>query len=126
MSTEKCPICKRQVEDMRHVTVECFYAVDEIAPQTEQETIFKEVPKENTYLGHTRTYTEGERDNFDVKHELDEKGREIHKINNNPVPVDEIRLLEIAAYRQNCCKNCRHNFLMAFKKWTDGELKEND
>lgn len=122
MSAKTCPICKRKMEDMRHVTVECFYAVDEFVPEIEQEVIFKEIPKEGSYWGHSRTYTEGKRDEFDVKHELDEKGREVHKIINNPVPVDDIRLLELAAYRQNCCKECRHDFLVTFKKWADGEL----
>lgn len=117
-----CPICKRKTEDIRHVSVECFYAVDEIIPETEHEVVFKEIPKEGSHLGKTRTYKEGTIDDFHIEEEEREDKTPICHVINNPKPTNEIRLLELNVYRRNCCKSCRADFMQMMKDWSQGNL----
>ena len=61
---ENCPVCGEITEDMRHVAIECFYAVDEIVPSFGKKQIFQEVPMKSAIWGKTRTYSNGKIDDF--------------------------------------------------------------
>ena len=122
---KKCPICKNETEDMRHVSVECFYAVDEVVPEVKKEQIFTEVKKEGSYWGYTRTYPEGTRDKFITKEKQVKKGETpVTEITIKQQPVDGVRLLEKDIYSINCCKNCRADFLSVFEQWSEGNFSE--
>lgn len=118
-----CPICKADVEDMRHVSVECFYDVQEFVPDMIEEQIFVEVDDKNTYFGYTRKYENGMRDKFS-KHDGGKTpgGTKITKIENNPEPIGPIRLLENHVFRINCCKGCRAEFLQMLADWREGKF----
>lgn len=119
---DKCPICTEEEEDMRHVMVECFYQVDEIVPQSQPTKFFKEVTQDGTYLGLTRRYSEGTRDEHFVEEEtFTEAGNPLTKIGIKQVPIDPIRLLELTGFNLTCCKACRGDFLMMLKDWADGK-----
>ncbi len=112
---EECPICKKETEDMRHVGVECFYNVSEVA-DVDSHRIFTEVEKDATYWGVTRTVS-GTKDSFEEK----EVGDTIH-IKTTQVPADDMRLLEKTIFSKACCKSCRGDFLKMFGKWCAGEI----
>lgn len=38
---EKCQVCGQVDEDIRHVGVECFYAVDEVVPEAEEQLVLQ-------------------------------------------------------------------------------------
>ena len=119
MHREICPICNNECDDMRHVSVECFYAVDEYVPEAKVEPFFCEVDEEVSYFGTTRRYKEGTRDQFDRQKPNDSN---VIKITTTQVPIDPIRLLEKSLYCVNCCKGCRHEFLSLFSAWYKGKF----
>jgi hypothetical protein len=122
---EKCQVCKKRVEDIRHVGVECFYDVHEIVPKAEKKEFFQEVSKKEVYWGYTRhyPYPAGKRDKFHTEDGGKSKyGTPITKVINEPVEIPGIRLLETAVYSIQCCKQCRGDFLAEFKKWACGDF----
>lgn len=116
MSEEVCPVCKREMEDMRHVGVECFYQVDEIVPQMEPKPIFVEVDANTAIWGTTRMYPAGTRDH----HTSVSTGPHSSRIDIEQLPIDPIRLMENKVFSMRCCKDCRADFLSALKDWADG------
>lgn len=48
MENETCPICTRIMEDSRHVGVECFYDVLEVAPKAVKSVDDKSPPIKDT------------------------------------------------------------------------------
>lgn len=57
-----CPIClDADMDDIRHVSVECFYDVSEVAPGASREPIFRGVPEDAAIWGATRHYPAGTR-----------------------------------------------------------------
>lgn len=124
MSDEKCPICGKMTEDMRHVSVECFYDVHEVVPEAKLEQHFIEVDPKGTYWGITRTYSNGKRDDFSAEEVKTEKNTT--RIINSPTEITGIRLMEIGLYRMNCCKSCRADFLEMLEQWYHGKHKHQD
>lgn len=128
MSEEKiqmCPICKGEMEDTRHVAVECFYAVNEIVPEVKEIPIFQEVPEEASIWGITRQYDNGTKDDFSSEHGgYTEGGHPITKINRTQKPLEnpKIRLLEKTMYSLTCCKSCRADFMDLLRRWNAGEF----
>lgn len=124
LEEDTCQVCgEKNVEDIRHVSVECFYAVSEVAPMAAEGTIFKEVPNDGSYWGTTYRVT-GTMD----KHRIDKKttspgGYEITHIETDQVEIPPMRLLEQSIYTVRCCKDCRADFLAMFGKWAKGELR---
>lgn len=116
---QTCPICKREMEDTRHVGVECFYAVDEVVPTIQKSLIFVEVPEDVTLWGITRRYSGGTRDKFSSTQEGNVKHL---KSTQEPLSPDKIRLVEESLYSQTCCKSCRADFLAVFKRWCSGDF----
>jgi hypothetical protein len=114
-----CPVCGGEMEDSRHVSVECFYDVQEVVPTAEMQTIFREVPAEGTFWGTTRRYSGGTKDRHVIS-TVDEKTTKVD-IEQDPVPA--IRLLEQHVYSVTCCKSCRADFLNMFAKWSKGRLR---
>ena len=98
-----CPICQGEMDDTRHVGVECFYAVDEVAPNAEKRPIFREVDADGGYWGTTRRYPAGTKD----KHRIVEIRAVESKVETDQVPVPPIRLIELSLYSVTCCKSCR-------------------
>jgi len=119
MMTDKiCPICKREMEDTRHVAVECFYAVNEVVPNIEEVQIFNEVDENDSIWGITRRYKNGTRD----EHSCVKTGPNSTRIDTKQVPCGDIRLVEMSMFSQTCCKSCRADFLEMFGKWCKGEF----
>jgi hypothetical protein len=114
---EKCRVCGKEFEDMRHVGVECLYDVKSLAPNCTKERVFTEVPEGPVYLESTRHYPEGTVDKLTVV-KSEEKNV---KINTRQVPVPAIRLLEKNLFVVDCCKDCRGDFLKIFKEWSEGK-----
>jgi len=119
---ETCPICKKKVEDMRHLRLDCFYAIEEFVSTLQKEVIFKQVPMKGGYWGTTRTYRKGTKDKHITKQ---------HPIKENTfitttkqIPIKDVRLLEVGAYYTDCCKSCRGDFLSLFKRFMNGEFVE--
>jgi hypothetical protein len=118
-----CPICGKEMEDTRHVGVECFYDVHEVVPDAVKSVIFKEVDEGTTYWGVTRHYPEGTKDNHFVESEgKTEAGFKTTKIGIKQDPIPKIRLLEDSLFSVTCCKSCRADFLWIFGQWAKGEL----
>lgn len=119
---EFCPICKLEMEDRRHVSVECFYEVNEYVPTAEKSMFFTQVDEGVGIWGHTRRYYDGTRDH----HESIPTGPNSSRVEVSQVPIDppDIRLLERQLYSLDCCKRCRHEFLMVFKMWSQGRFIE--
>ena len=119
---EACPICGREMEDRRHVSVECFYDVKEIVPTATQAVVFQEVDKKTAIWGITRHYPKGKRDSIFIKKRSTNKlGTPVTEWGNKKVPVAPIRLLEKAIYSVPCCKACRGDFLRLFGEWAEGK-----
>lgn len=117
--SDSCPVCKdADVEDIRHVAVECFYAVNEVAPDAQKLPFFREVPEEGGYWGITRRYPAGTRDD----HTTEQTGESSFAIKTKQVPIDPIRLIEMTMFNVPCCKNCRADFLTMFGRWASGGL----
>jgi hypothetical protein len=111
------------MEDSRHVAVECFYAVDEVAPTATKVPFFAEVPAEGAYWGITRSYPAGTKDRHIASDGgVSESGIQATKIATVQDPIGPIRLLEKTAFSVDCCKRCRGEFLAMFGKWSKGEL----
>ena len=118
-----CPIClDGDVDDMRHVSVECFYDVSEVAPEVRREPIFREVTEDAAIWGVTRRYPAGTRDRF-VSEDggQTEGGTPLIRLRTVHDPIDGIRLVEQEVYSLNCCKRCRGAFLNLFGAWSRGE-----
>ena len=118
--SSRCPICCQEMDDRRHVSVECFYKVDEVVPEAEESKIFVEVNEESTYFGYTRRYKDGTRDEFSST--PDPVKENLTHLNVEQVPIGDIRLLENTIYTLECCKSCRADFLDMLKKWKQGEF----
>lgn len=121
-----CPICGGEMEDARHVMVECFYDVQEVAPATKKTTFFCEVDEDKSIFGVTRRYREGSRDrHVTTDNGTTEAGFRVMKIDVVQDPIPPIRLLEKTGYSAECCKHCRADFLEMFGKWIRGDLAAN-
>lgn len=118
-----CPIClDADVDDMRHVSVECFYEVSEVAPETRREPIFREVPEDASIWGATRRYPAGTRDRFVTEDGgTTEDGTPLIKMRTVQEPIGGIRLADQEVYSLDCCKSCRSAFLNLFGAWSRGE-----
>jgi len=116
-----CPICNREMEDRRHVGVECGYAVNEFVPWAEQILHFVECDEEGAYWGYTRRYPAGTRDEFNVGKVEERDGYTYTKVDTEQHPIDKIRLYEKMVYSVECCKACRADFLAIFGRWARGE-----
>ncbi|MGE4043428.1 MAG: hypothetical protein AB7F35_01150 [Acetobacteraceae bacterium] len=111
------------MEDSRHVAVECFYAVDEVAPTAQKVPFFSEVPPEGAYWGITRSYPAGTKDRHVVSDGgVSESGVPVTRLDTVQEPVKPVRLLEQTAFSVDCCKRCRGEFLAMFGTWSKGEL----
>jgi len=123
MSTESdnriCPVCQGDMEDTRHVGVECFYDVHEVAPSAEKLKFFQEVPEGAAIWGVTRRYPAGTID----KHRIIRVDENTSKIETDQTPLPAIRLRENTLYSVTCCKSCRADFLEMFGKWSKGKLR---
>lgn len=114
-----CPVCEGDMEDTRHVGVECFYDVNEVVPSAEKRPVFQEVSEGASIWGMTRRYPAGTRD----KHSTHKTGESSYKIETAQEPIAAIRLVENQIYSVTCCKSCRADFLDMFGKWAKGELR---
>jgi hypothetical protein len=118
-----CPVCNGEMEDRRHVSVECFYDVHEVAPYAEKDTLLQEVPHEGAFWGITRRYPEGTRDKPVVTGTSKTPGGyTVTHIENAQEPIPSVRVIEKPVYTIPCCKDCRAEFLHVFGKWAKGEL----
>lgn len=135
MTTEHiCPICGGEMEDTRHVMVECFYAVKEIAPTAVPVPFLVEVEEGPSYYGTTRRYPAGTKDRF-VSTDLpptvisldDGSTTDVGNIKVDVVqdPIPGARLLEKTGHSVTCCKQCRADFLTMFGAWSKGRLVGN-
>ncbi len=118
---DRCPVCRKMCEDIRHVGVECFYRVNEVAPKMKEQLVLQEVHENAPYWGVTRAYPAGTRDEFSARQKTGEPNTTI--IDTTQVPIPAVRLLEKTLYTIQCCKPCRGDFLELLKKWTNGEFK---
>jgi hypothetical protein len=119
---EKCPICGKESEDMRHVGVECLYEVNEFVPSAVRETVLSEVPEGKVYLAKTKHFPAGTVDELFVS---EVKGNTtVLKVKQVPVPA--VRLLEKSLFNVSCCKRCRGDFLRLFKAWSEGKHIEKE
>ncbi|MCX4196792.1 hypothetical protein OMR07_15440 [Methylobacterium organophilum] len=118
-----CPIClDAEVEDMRHIAVECFYDVSEVAPEATRKPIFCEVPDDTAIWGVTRRYPAGTRDRFVTEDGgQTEGGTPLIRLRTVQDPIGGIRLAEKETYSLDCCKSCRGTFLTLFGAWSRGE-----
>jgi hypothetical protein len=126
VETKICPICNEEIEDMRHVTIECFYAVHEVVPQMEQEKIYVEVPMKGNYLAKTYVYKEGIEERVCAIKKEDEDFIRYETVEHETkLPI---RFVEKQSYISNCCKRCRADFLDVLRKWRNGDFisKEGD
>ena len=114
-----CPVCQGDMEDTRHVGVECFYDVHEVAPTADKRQFFQEVPENGSYWGVTRRYPAGTKDS----HRFVSTGENSSKMETDQIPVAPIRLFENSLYSVTCCKSCRADFLQMFGRWSRGELR---
>jgi hypothetical protein len=114
-----CPVCQGDMDDTRHVGVECFYEVHEVVPSAEKRPFFSEVEETASIWGTTRRYPAGTKD----KRRVIKTGENSSKIETDQVPIPAIRLYENHLYRVTCCKSCRGDFLQVFGKWSRGELR---
>ena len=121
MRTEKCPVCGKEMEDQRHVGVECFYNVQEAVPSARTSTIFKEVDAKGTYWGVTRRYKKGTKDKWVVTGRSVKNGVPHTRVDTKQVRVKGVRLLEDTLFSVTCCKSCRGDFLRLFRAWSRGE-----
>jgi hypothetical protein len=120
---ETCPICHKEMEDRRHVGVECFYDVSEAVPETRKLPIFKEVDRKSTIWGITRHYPRGTRDKWFIKKvSVSKEGIKTTHSGIKQVPVKAVRLLEDHLYSVTCCKACRGDFLRLFGQWAKGKF----
>jgi len=104
---ETCPICHREMEDRRHVGVECFYDVKEVVPTAQEHVIFNEVDRKTAYWGITRHYPKGTRDKWFVKKRfVDKNGIKHTETGIRQVPAKPVRLLEKKIFSVACCKSC--------------------
>ena len=115
-----CPVCQGDMEDQRHVGVECFYDVHEVAPMATKRRIFFEVDDKASVWGLTRRYPAGTED----KHRVVPTGEHSSRIETDQVPVPAIRLCNVTIYDVTCCKSCRGEFLNMFGQWARGKLRE--
>jgi len=122
MKTEECPVCGREMEDQRHVGVECFYDVNEAVPSAKKGTIFQEVDGKSVYWGVTQRYRKGTRDKWIAKDLPNKNGIKQTSMKTKQVPIKPIRLLEKSIYTVACCKACRADFLAMMGRWARGEL----
>ena len=118
---ENCPICGKEMEDSRHVSVECFYAVEEVVPRAKKSVMLQEVTKKGSYWGITRRYPRGTRDKWFVAKRGVKKGIKTTKIETRQISAKPVRLLENAIYTMGCCKSCRGDFLRLLGEWSRGE-----
>lgn len=130
-----CPICNREMEDTRHVGVECFYAVNEYIPDVIEVKFMRPVSLTGAYWGITRTYHNGTKDKFicteqephivklDDGSEYTIPSTKIDRIQES-LPEDEQtqRFLEIGVYQMTCCKSCRADFLEMLTSWRKGRF----
>ncbi len=118
-NVEICPVCNGDMEDSRHVSVECFYDVHEVVPEADKSTIFREVEFDAAIWGVTRRYSGGTKD----RHVVNQDGN-VTRITIEQDPVPPIRLVDQSVYSVTCCKACRGDFLRMFGKWARGKLRE--
>lgn len=121
---KSCPVCGHEMEEERHVGVECFFDVQEIVPQTTKQPIFVEVDPVKTYWGTTRHYPAGTRDVHIVRDDITQNGLHVVKIDVDQEPSEPIRLLEKNMFNITCCKSCRADFLAIFGRWASGEFAQ--
>lgn len=108
------------MDDMRHVTVECFAGVAESVPEfKEEDGVWKEVDDKATYLGKVHRYYDGVHESL-VTSPRATRDRLILDVKN--VPVGDIRLRKLPTYRLNCCKACRADFLGMLSQWAKGRM----
>lgn len=120
---ESCPICKGEMEDRRHVAVECFYDVSEVAPTATKQLILQEVDNDAAYWGTTRRYPAGTRDrHISSDGGVSEHGLKVVKVEVVQDPTPPVRLLEQDLFSVDCCKACRADFLRMFGRWAKGEF----
>lgn len=125
-----CPVCGGEMEDSRHVAVECFYDVSEVVADAQKSTIFVEVGADAPIWGTTRNYGAGTRDRFVVSEGRDtvppSGPMSVIHVERVPEPIPPIRLAELNSYSVTCCKNCRADFLRIFGRWARGDLAVRD
>jgi len=123
VQVDTCPICRQEMEDRRHVGVECFYAVDEVAPDTTKDTVLRPVPDDASIWGITRRYPAGTVDKHVVTGvTTSEAGYKTTHVGTVQEPIPPIRVVELTIYSMECCKSCRADFLRMFGRWTKGAL----
>jgi hypothetical protein len=113
-----CPICQGDMDDTRHVGVECFYEVHEVAPQADKVIFLKEVESDGFYWGVTRRYPAGTRDKFRTA----PTGENSIRLDTEQEPIAAARAVEVPVYQVTCCKSCRADFLRMFGQWSRGAL----
>lgn len=123
MSERTCIVCgDTDVDDMRHVDVECFYHVGEIVPQATPRTVFREVPSQAHPLGRTRRYWEGSADALRTwRCDNPGPGEADVRVETVEEPLPPIRLVEVTTWGVRCCKPCRGRFLDLFAHWARGQ-----
>ena len=127
MTADICQVCGDDGPDMRHVGVECFYSVQELVPDAEEQIFFVEIPDDGTYLGYKRKYPAGVRERFKTdRTSTNERDVETIHMKTVEAPIPAIRLQEISVYSIRCCKSCRAGFLGVFKRWREGEFREGE
>lgn len=118
-----CLICGDEMEDRRHVAVECFYNVHEVAPNASKNLVLVEVPEESSIWGMTRRYREGSRDRPVVAaNGVTAGGTPITEVRMEQDPIPPVRLAEKHEFSVECCKTCRAEFLQVFGMWARGEM----
>jgi hypothetical protein len=106
------------VDDMRHVNVECFYQVNEVAPQAAPRTVFREVPDGVHPLGRTRRYWAGGADALRTwRCDNPGPGEDPVRVETVEEPLPPIRLVEVTTWGVRCYKPCSGRFLDLFGEW---------
>jgi hypothetical protein len=116
--TKLCPICQHEMSDTRHVTVECFFKVTDSAPAFRPENnVWREIEYGGNYLGMQRRYDVGQEIGY--SNATDENG--VIKVTSNwDKSAPRIQLQRMPAYRMECCKACRADFLKFCREWSAG------
>lgn len=116
-----CPICKEEMSgEARHVTVEAFYSVDEVAPRFKAiNSLYKIVKPDSVYLGSVLEFPKGSTDVFDYSRSI---GPNCTEIVTKKQVVPPSHFLQLSGYSHDCCKNCRADFLKLCRKWSEGKF----
>lgn len=121
--TDLCVVCGGKVGEHRHVLVESFYDARTVPSPAQRVPILQEIPEESDICGVTRRYPAGTVDRFvPIPETSCVDGVAVVRLEVTQEPSPPTRLLERPAYRVDCCKRCRDDFIALFKRWTQGDF----